>query len=197
MIAKPAPPAAPKPSRKKVEKASRPADAPAAAQATVNVLEREGFEQRLLQEWGRARREMVPLSMLIIDVDHFRAYNDTHPAPQGEERLQAIAGALAQSVFRPTDVVARYGDDEFAILLPSVHEGGARLVAARVRSLVNALAMPHSGGVGGIVTVSVGVAAVIPRDDGEVQELVDLCLAALKQAKRMGRDCIVSQDWLS
>lgn len=194
MTAKPAPPAVPKPSRKK---AASPAKAPALAEAPISILGREGFDQRLQQEWGRARREMVPLSMLIIDIDHFAAYTQTHETPMGEERLQAIASALAQSVFRPTDVVARYGDDEFAVLLPSVHEGGARLVAARVRSLVNGLAMPHSAGVGGIITVSIGVAAVIPRDDGESQELVELCLSALKQAKKMGRDCIVSQDWLS
>lgn len=194
MTAKPASPAAPTPSKKK---AASPAPISAAVHELPGILGREGFDQRLQQEWGRARREMVPVSMLIIDVDHFRVYNESHPAPLGDERLQAIANTLTQSVFRPTDLVARYGDDEFAILLPSVHEGGARLVAARVRSLVNGLAMPHSGGVGGIVTVSIGVAALIPRDDAEPQELVDLCLSALKQAKRMGRDCIVSQDWLS
>jgi len=163
----------------------------------TGVLSRAGFDERLAQEWGRARREQTPLSLLLIDIDHFRAYVDTHVATLGPDRLKKIAAALGRAVFRPADVVARYGDDEFAILLPAVHEVGARVVAARVRMLINTLAMPHSGGEGGIVTVSIGVAAFTPVGDTGPEALVDLCAAALEQAKRMGRDSIVSQDWMA
>lgn len=167
------------------------------ADALTGVLNRAGFDARLLQEWERARRAEAPLSLLLIDIDYFRAYVDAHRAPQGDDRLKTIAAALGRAVFRPTDVVARYGDDEFAILLPVVHEAGARVVAARVRSQINALAMPHRGGVGGIVTVSIGVAAFSPAADTVPQQLVALCERALEEAKRLGRDNIVSQDWMT
>lgn len=168
-----------------------------AADALTGVLGRSGFDEALLREWERARHAQVPLSLLLIDIDYFRAYVDSYRAAQGDDRLKAIAAALGRAVFRPTDVVARYGDDEFAILLPAVHEAGARVVAARVRSQINTLAMPHCGGVGGIVTVSIGVAALTPDDEQPPQRLLDLCTGALEQAKRMGRDNIVSQDWMA
>ncbi len=163
----------------------------------TGVLSRASFDERLAVEWARARREQTPLSLLLIDIDHFRAYVDTHVATLGPDRLKKIAAALGRAVFRPADVVARYGDDEFAILLPAVHEEGARVVAARVRMLINTLAMPHSGGEGGIVTVSIGVAAFTPAGETGPEALVAPCAAALEQAKRMGRDSIVSQDWMA
>ena len=163
----------------------------------TGVLTRDGFDERLLREWERARRAQAPLSLLLIDIDFFRAYVDSGRAPQGDDGLKKIAEALGRALFRPTDVLARYGDDEFAVLLPAVHEEGARVVAARVRSQVHALAMPHSGGVGGIVTVSIGVAALTPEGELPPQQLITLCERALAQAKRMGRDNIVSQDWLA
>lgn len=163
----------------------------------TGVMGRAAFDERLAQEWARARRTQEPLSLLLVDIDHFRAYVDTHVAAMGPDRLKKIAATLGRAVFRPADVVARYGDDEFAILLPAVHETGARVVAARVRSLVNALAMPHSGGEGGIVTVSIGVAAFTPTGETGPEALVTLCEGALEQAKRMGRDSIVSQDWMA
>ncbi len=167
------------------------------ADVLTGVLNRAGFDEQLAQAWTRARREQAPLSLLLIDIDHFRAYVDTHVAAMAPDRLKKIAAALGRAVFRPADVVARYGDDEFAILLPAVHEEGARVVAARVRMQVNALALPHSGGEGGIVTVSIGVAACIPTGETGPAALVALCEGALEQAKHMGRDSIVSQDWMA
>lgn len=176
-----------------------PLQRPAGPQGSApvpGVLNRFAFDEHLLREWERAKHAQAPLSLLLIDIDHFRANADSQRAPLGDERLKKIAGALGQAVFRPTDLVARYGDDEFAILLPAVHEEGARVVAARVRTQVNALALLHSGGEGGIVTVSIGVAAIEPAAGGRPQQLVDLCTQALEEAKRMGRDSIVSQDWM-
>jgi len=170
---------------------------PVSSDPLTGVMNRAGFDLRFAQEWDRARRAHTPISLLLIDVDHFRAYNKAHVASMGDERLKKIATALAQAVFRPTDLVARYGDDEFAVLLPAVHEEGARVVAARVRSLVNGLAMRHSGGEGGIVTVSIGVAALTPQGDAAPGQLIALSEDALAQAKRIGRDSIVSQDWLA
>lgn len=182
------------PPRKPKDKAEPKAPA---ADALAHLLDRAGFDARLAQEWDKARGAQQPLSLLLIDIDLFRAYVDAHADRLGQDRLQKIAATLGSAVFRPTDIVARYGDDEFAVLLPGVHEGGARVVAARVRSLINALAMPYKGGVGGIVTVSIGVAALTPADEAGAPQLVALCQEALAQAKRMGRDSIVSQDWMA
>jgi diguanylate cyclase (GGDEF)-like protein len=170
---------------------------PDSSDTLTGILNRASFDERLAQEWNRARREQTPLSLLLVDIDHFRAYVDTHVAAMGQDRLKKIAATLGRAVFRPADVVARHGDDEFAILLPAVHEIGARVVAARVRMLINALAMPHSGGEGGIVTVSIGVAALTPTAGVGPEVLVQLCKGALEQAKRMGRDNIVSQEWMA
>jgi diguanylate cyclase (GGDEF)-like protein len=183
------------PTRQRSQDTVKPASG--ARDALAALLDRASFDTRLSQAWERAAREAVPVSLLLIDVDHFRAYVDSHVATEGQDRLRRIAGTLSGAVFRPTDLVARYGDDEFAILLPDVHEGGARVVAARVRTLINSLAMPHSAGEGGIVTVSIGVAALQPAEATGPEELLTLCAQALAQAKRMGRDSIVSQDWMS
>lgn len=163
--------------------------------AVPGLLSRLAFDEHLLREWERAKHAQAPLSLLFVHVDHLRADVDTHRSPSDDERLRKIADALGQAVFRPTDLVARYSDDEFAILLPAVHEEGARVVATRVRTLVNALALPR-GGEGGIVTVRIGVAALEPVDGGRPQQLVDLCAQALEEARRLGRDSIVSQDWM-
>jgi diguanylate cyclase (GGDEF)-like protein len=104
---------------------------------------------------------------------------------------------LSRAAFRPSDLIARYGGEEFAIVLPAIDEEGARVVAARIRDVVTTLGIPHSGGEGGIVTVSIGVSSVSPQDNMKPEELIALADRALYQAKRIGRDCIVSQDWIS
>ncbi|MDH4134128.1 MAG: GGDEF domain-containing protein [Gammaproteobacteria bacterium] len=186
-----------RPAAQRKAAAATQAPAPAEADALTGLLSRAAFDERLAQEERRAHDEHDDLSLLLIDIDHFRAYVDTHRPRMVEDRLKKIAATLMQAVFRPTDLVARFGDDEFAILLPGVHEGGAQVVAARARTLINSLAMRHSAGEGGIVTVSIGVAALAPEENGGAAQLVDLCKSALEQAKRMGRDNIVSQDWMA
>lgn len=163
----------------------------------IGILSRHDFDLRLGEEWQRAERDHTPLSLLMIDVDYFKAYNESNSRRLGEECLKKIAGALAGAMFRPTDMLARWGGDEFAILLPGAEEKGARIVAARARNLVNGLSIRHRGGEGGMVTVSIGLAEMIPTPGSQATELVALADGALAQAKRVGRDCIVSQDWIS
>lgn len=184
----------------KPRNARAPEDVPrqdtAAAAKRAGIINRHEFDFRLQAEWGRSGREQQPLSLMLIDVDHFRAYKDTYGQPMGDQCLEKIADVLAHAVFRPSDLVARYSATQFAILLPT-HEAGARVVAARVRHAVNGMALPHLGGEGGIITVSIGVAALTPEGDLEAAELIALADDALGQAKRVGRDCIVSQDWIA
>jgi len=157
---------------------------------------RQVFDDRLQTEWQRAERAQLPLSLLLIEMDHFPAYTARLGPTGADTCLNQIAAQLAHAVFRPTDLVARYGEAQFAIVLPT-HEAGARVVAARVRHAVNGLALPHRGGEGGIVTVSIGVAALTPAPGMSPAELVTLAEGALTQARRIGRDCIVSQDWIA
>lgn len=157
---------------------------------------RQAFDERLQAEWLRAGRAQLPLSLLLIEVDHFPTYLAHLGAPGADACLNQIAAQLAHAVFRPTDLVARYGESQFAIVLPT-HEAGARVVAARVRHAVNGLALPHRGGEGDIVTVSIGVAALTPAPEQPAAGLVTLAEDALAQARRIGHDSIVSQDWIA
>ena len=163
----------------------------------TGIVNRRGFDTRLNSEWSRASREHTPLSLLMVDIDFFKVFNETYGIQMGDECLKKIAASLSQAAFRPSDLIARYGGEEFAIVLPAIDEEGARVVAARVRDTVANLAIPHSSGEGGIVTVSIVVAAVIPEDNKKPQDLIALADRALYQAKRIGRDCIVSQDWIA
>lgn len=163
----------------------------------TGIIDRHGFDLRLGKEWHRAERDHTPLSLLMIDVDYFKAYNKSNSRRMGDECLKTIAAALMGAMFRPTDLLAHLGGDRFAILLPGAEEKGARLVAARVRNLVNSLSIRHSGGEGGMVTVSIGLAEMVPTHGSIAAELIALADGALAQAKRSGRDCIVSQDWIS
>jgi diguanylate cyclase (GGDEF)-like protein len=163
----------------------------------TGLINRQGFDLRLAEEWRRAVLSQAPVSLLLIDIDYFKAYNKSHSRRVGDECLKKIATALAGAMFRPTDMLARWSEDEFAILLPASEEKGALVVAARVRNLVNGLAIRHSGGEGGMVTVSIGVAELTPAKAKDAAELIAMANGALEQAKRSGRDCIVSQDWIS
>lgn len=167
-----------------------PSQRPAGAPGQATLLNRFGFEEHLLREWERARHAQAPLSLLLIALDPAPAGAGNPQTPTDETRLKQVAAALAQAVLRPTDVLARYGDGEFAVLLPAVHEEGARVVADRVRALVHGPTPSRSGG----VTVSIGVAALEPADGGRPQQLVDLCAQALEQARRQGRDGIGSRN---
>jgi diguanylate cyclase (GGDEF)-like protein len=163
----------------------------------TGIVTRQGFDLKLAEEWRRAVRDHAPISLLMIDVDYFKAYNESHNRRMGDECLKKIATALVGAMFRPTDLLARWDGDEFAILLPAAQEKGALVVAARARNLVNGMAIRHSGGEGGMVTVSIGVAELSPAQGMEAAELIELAKGALEKAKRSGRDCIVSQDWIS
>ena len=149
---------------------------------------RRYFDQRLAVEWARTRRSGSPLSLLMIDVDHFKAYNDHYGHPAGDEALRAVVQALTRHLQRPGDTVARYGGEEFACLLPETDAQGALLLAQRLVQGVSDLALPHAASsTGPVLTVSVGVGSAVLPVDGEAQALVDAADAALYRAKREGR----------
>ncbi|MBR0669415.1 diguanylate cyclase [Roseomonas hellenica] len=159
----------------------------------TGLANRRAFDGALASEWLRARREQTPLSLLLIDVDHFKLFNDTYGHPQGDDCLRKVASAAAGVVRRPADLVARYGGEEIAILLPNTPPAGAALVAEEVRAAVEAIGLTHEGNPpSGVVTVSIGLAAALsPANFSDPMALVSASDAALYRAKRAGRNRVI------
>ena len=155
----------------------------------TGIANRREFDRALVEELTRAARQGTWLALLIIDIDHFKGYNDAHGHVEGDACLRAIAGLVRASAKRPGDVAARYGGEEFVVLLPGTDAAGARHVAESLRASVNGAALPDPGNVRGFVTASIGVAAVRPDRKGfTAQPLVEQADRALYAAKHAGRD---------
>jgi len=152
---------------------------------------RRHFDDVLGTEYRRAMRDGEPLSLIMVDVDRFKTFNDLYGHPAGDACLRGVGGALAGALRRPADLAARYGGEEFAVLLPCTDEAGALATAARIQEAMRAMAMPHAGSEFGIVTLSMGIAAVAPGGAGAgPAALVEAADAALYVAKRSGRNTV-------
>jgi diguanylate cyclase (GGDEF)-like protein len=154
----------------------------------TGVTNRRGFDAALEAAWARAMRSGEPLALAIVDVDHFKLYNDTYGHQDGDRCLQAVAAALAAQCRRPDDMAARYGGEEFALLLPLNDEAGALRLAADACAAVAALRMPHAASSHGIVTVSIGIAFMTPIPGQAAELLLRRADQALYDAKRSGRN---------
>lgn len=154
----------------------------------TGLANRRHFDHALAAEWSRAGRERRPLSLVLLDADCFKPFNDMYGHPAGDEVLRMVASCLRVGLQRPADLAARYGGEEFAVLLPETGSQGAMLVAERIRREVVARRVPHGGAAAGFVSVSLGVASVVPRDGDPPVSLVERADAALYQAKRRGRN---------
>jgi diguanylate cyclase (GGDEF)-like protein len=154
----------------------------------TGIANRRKFDGYLELEWSRAQRAGAPLALILLDVDHFKHFNDCYGHPSGDGCLRAIAQALARAERRSGHLVARYGGEEFVLLLPDTEQEGALETARRVQQEVWALAMPHAGMDPAIVTVSLGVACMVPARPHTADELVSRADTALYQAKSLGRN---------
>lgn len=155
------------------------------------LANRRHFDMCLNTEWVRHRREQRPLSLLMVDVDHFKRYNDLYGHVAGDVCLQQVAQVLAGAVLRPCDVVARYGGEEFALILPAADAHGAETVVDRIQGRIAELNLPHAKGEQGRVTLSLGVATRQPGAADTAQDLLKLADEALYEAKGAGRNrCI-------
>lgn len=155
----------------------------------TGLANRRCFDDTLLAEWARAMRQAQPLSLLMVDVDNFKAYNDANGHLGGDECLKRVSGAVA-SEMRTNDLVARYGGEEFAVILPNQSLKGAAIVAERIRCRVERLQVPTRNSPAGHVTVSIGAATAIASPEGSPSQLVAIADAALYRAKHMGRNRI-------
>ena len=156
----------------------------------TNLPNRRNFDLRLQEEWDRARREQTPLSILLLDVDRFKNYNDTYGHQQGDVALKLVAKIITQSLKRPTDFVSRWGGEEFIALLPNTELAGAMSIAEDIRSSVESIKILPENGLKSKITISIGANMIIPSQDSLPEDFLSLVDKALYKAKDTGRNKI-------
>ncbi|MDO3678417.1 sensor domain-containing diguanylate cyclase [Paenibacillus ehimensis] len=163
--------------------------------ALTGLANRRFFDERFAKEWRHAMRFSTPLSVILLDIDYFKRYNDTYGHHDGDACLQYVAEAMRRAAKRPGDMIARYGGEEFVIVLPVTDGRGALYVAERMRSEVELLRIPHRGSaVSSYVTASLGAATMIPVRDVSPRELIIRADKALYRAKQEGRNRAIAYD---
>ena len=155
----------------------------------TGIANRRIFDERLENEWQRGIRDHEPITLMMIDIDYFKAYNDCYGHQGGDQTLQKVAHALRSTAMRPADLVARYGGEEFGIILPNTAFHGAESLAERLLTNIRALQIPHSGSkAAAIVTVTVGALTQIPSAQTPPSLMIQLADKALYTAKNLGRN---------
>lgn len=161
----------------------------------TGVANRRMFDSILEVEWLNARRNCQPLSLILLDIDYFKQYNDHYGHLQGDDGLRTVAQALESVATRPRDFLARFGGEEFVLVLPETDEKAAAVVAERCRRAVLKLQIPHERSpVSQILSVSLGVATVIPTHGGDVLGFIEQADRQLYQAKQAGRNRVGTQQ---
>jgi two-component system chemotaxis family response regulator WspR len=155
----------------------------------TGLSNRRHFDEYMELEWRRAMREQAQLSLLMIDVDYFKSYNDNFGHLDGDEALRKVAEAIRESCSRPSDLPARYGGEEFVLVLPNTSHGGARLLAEKLRLTIEALQIPHvAPAPGASLTVSIGLATMTPPIGSHCRQLISAADKGLYLAKHNGRN---------
>ena len=175
----------------------------AQSDSLTSLPNRRSFDESLVREWGRSHRRSEPLTVMLVDVDHFKTYNAFHGRRRGDECLVSVAQAVTSSLKRPADLVARYGGGSFAVMLPSTDRVGAMEVGRRILRQIASLCIPHGApGAGSTVTVSIGVSSFDEECDNWVSDgrdtrqgepvsvcatdLVEAASLALAETKKLG-----------
>ncbi|WP_460151944.1 sensor domain-containing diguanylate cyclase [Pseudomonas sp. S2_B07] len=162
----------------------------AATDALTGVANRRTLDQTLRHEWFRAQRSGKPLSVLMVDADHFKAFNDRHGHQGGDDALRAVAKVICTNVRRPGDLVARYGGEEFSVILAETDNAGARQIAEKIRVAVEQ--MPLVAGAETPITVSIGISTWTTEKEISLEQLLFMADKALYQAKEGGRNRVVT-----
>jgi two-component system, cell cycle response regulator len=158
----------------------------------TNIFNRRYFDLVLNKEWQRLTREQKPLSLILFDVDHFKAYNDVYGHQQGDICLHKIAQILQKSTRRPADMAARYGGEEFAIILPNTDIKGALFIAKNIKQELAQKQLPHpKSSVSKYVTCSMGISSIVPNSQQSVHQMIEIADKLLYQAKNAGRNQII------
>jgi len=185
-------------SKQKLIEANNQLEILARIDGLTSVSNRRHFDDLLPQEWGRMRREKGELALLICDVDYFKPYNDTYGHLEGDTCLRRIAQAIENSLQRPSDIVARYGGDEFVILLPNTNLDGALHLATEIHAQVGQLKIKHKQSpIADWVTVTIGACSGFPDESLPEYKFTWLADKALYEAKLKGRNCAEGKAWPS
>jgi diguanylate cyclase (GGDEF)-like protein len=166
----------------------------ASVDSLTGVANRRTLDNHLAEKWGQAQRRQSMLALLLIDIDHFKQYNDEFGHQAGDVCLRAIATALSIQVRRPGDVIARFGGEEFLVLLPDTELEGAGILAEVICAAIHDLAIPHTANPTGRVTVSIGCAAMTPAVEQRFEQLIERADQMLYRAKRGGRNRVRTQE---
>lgn len=160
----------------------------------TNIANRRMFDMTLEKEWQRAQRKQTPLSLIMIDIDFFKQYNDFYGHQQGDECLKIIAKLLRKVSKRSMDLASRYGGEEFVLLLPEVSQEKVALLAEKCLSVVREEKIPHEKSrISDVVTVSAGVCTVIPAIDSPSSQLIECADELLYKAKKSGRNRFIAK----
>ncbi|MGE8178464.1 diguanylate cyclase domain-containing protein [Pseudomonas fluorescens] len=155
----------------------------------TGLSNRRHFDEYLELEWRRAMRDQAQLSLLMIDVDYFKLYNDSFGHLEGDEALRKVATAIRDASSRPSDLPARYGGEEFVLVLPNTSPGGARLVAEKLRQTVAGMNIPHVvPAEGASLTISIGLSTMTPQSGSDYRQLISAADKGLYLAKNNGRN---------
>jgi diguanylate cyclase (GGDEF)-like protein/PAS domain S-box-containing protein len=159
----------------------------------TGVANRRMFDSILEMEWANARRTSQPLSLILLDIDYFKQYNDHYGHIQGDECLKLVSKTLSSAATRPRDFIARFGGEEFVLVLPETDAASALAVAERCRRLLSKEQIPHEKSrIGNLLTVSLGVSTIVPSGEEKRMDFVEETDRRLYLAKQQGRDCIVN-----
>lgn len=157
----------------------------------TGAYNRRFFDQRLSAEFSRAQRQDSPLSLLMLDIDFFKDYNDNYGHPAGDKILRSVVGIMKSHMFRGTDLVTRYGGEEFAIILPDCGTTGALSVAEKLRASVSSLHLPHcKSKIADHITLSIGSSTLEAGSKHTAAYLLETADSALYNAKKAGRNCV-------
>ncbi|MEM5313766.1 sensor domain-containing diguanylate cyclase [Paraburkholderia sp. JHI869] len=167
----------------------------AVTDALTSLFNRRALDLRIETEWQHARRSGEPLSVLFVDIDRFKLFNDFYGHAEGDKVLAAVARAIREACRRATDMVARYGGEEFAVVLPDTPAAGAVKIAEGVRQQVAALGIAHEHSEYGTLTVSIGCATCVPREREGAQALLRAADAELYAAKQAGRNQVKAREF--
>lgn len=160
----------------------------------TGLTNRRGFRETFERDWRQAIRAGSTISLLYVDADYFKNFNDRYGHGRGDEVLCAIAAALNANIRRPRDIAARYGGEEFAIVLPETDLAGARIIAENIRRAIVAMGFTHEGSPYQVTTVSIGVASAQPVRGSVGASLLDAADVALYHAKAAGRNCVRAHE---
>lgn len=179
----------------KLNQANKELQLLSATDGLTGLSNRRMYDELSLREWRRCERTKKPISLVMVDVDHFKLYNDHYGHQAGDECLKAVSTQMRRAAPRASDVVARYGGEEFVFALGETDMDGAKWVANHLRQRIADLKMPHLASPLQYVTVSCGVASVIPGDNLSLEVLLQSADYALYQAKEQGRNRVVGAQY--